>query len=66
MAAGKSGAEEDQGAVRSAICAAGLPAVEMACKVDHCTSVFEGSNVQENLTMDFGGTVGGDSGNKAR
>jgi hypothetical protein len=65
MAAGQSGAEEDQGAVGPAICAAGLPTAEMACWVDLGTSILEGSNVQENWAMDFGGMVGGDSGNKA-
>ncbi len=65
MAAGQSGAEEGQGAGRPAICAAGVPAAEMACRVDLGTSVLEGSNVHKNWAMDFGGMVGGGGGNKA-
>ncbi len=37
----------------------------MVCRVNLGMSVLEGSNVQENWAMDFGGTVGGDGGNEA-
>jgi hypothetical protein len=66
--ADRSGAKEGQGAVRSMICAAGVPAVEMACRVDLGTSVLEGregSNILANWAIDIGGAVGGGSGNKA-
>jgi hypothetical protein len=66
MAAGRSGAEEGRGTVGPAICAAGVPAVEMACGVDPGTSVLEGSNIQKNWATDFGGVVGGGGSNKAR
>jgi hypothetical protein len=59
MVVGRSGAEEGQGAVGSAICAAGKPASEMACGVDQGMSILEGSNVQNLWAMDFGGVVGG-------
>jgi hypothetical protein len=59
MVAGRSRAEEGQGTVGPAICAAGVPTAEMACRVDLGTSVLEGSNVQENWSTDFGGMVGG-------
>jgi hypothetical protein len=67
MAAGRSRAEEGQGTVGPVICtaAAGVPAAEMVCGVDPGTSVLEGSNVQENWAMDFGGMVGWGSGNEA-
>jgi hypothetical protein len=65
MAAGQRGAEEGQGAVRPVICAAGVPAAEMACGVDPGTSVLEGSNVQKNWATDFVGMVGGGGSNKA-
>ncbi len=48
MAVGQSGAEEGQGTVGSAICADGLPATEMAFRVDPGTSILEESNIQEN------------------
>jgi hypothetical protein len=68
MAAGRSGAEEGQGTIGPATCAAaaGVPAAEMACGVDQGMSVLEGSNVQENWAMEFGSVVGGGSGDKAR
>ncbi len=62
---GQSRAEEGQGAVGSAICAAHVPAVEMACGVDPGTSVLEGSNFQKNWVMDFDRVVGGGGSNKA-
>ncbi len=65
MAVGRSGAEEGQGAVGPAICAAGVPAVEMACGVDLGTSILEGSDVQKNWASDFGGVVGGGGGDEA-
>jgi hypothetical protein len=43
MVAGQGRVEEGQGAVQPAICAAGVPAAEMACGVDPGTSVLEGS-----------------------
>ncbi len=61
MAAGQSGAEEGQGAVAPANCAA----AEMACGVDPGASILEGSNVKKNWAMDFGGKVGGDGSNEA-
>ncbi len=57
MVAGQSGVEESQGTVGPAICTAGVPAVEMACRVDLGTSVLEGSNIQKNWATDFGGMV---------
>jgi hypothetical protein len=66
MVAGCSGAEEDHGTVRPALCAAGTPAAEMAWGVNPSTSVFEGSNIQENWAMDIGGVVGGGGGKEAR
>ena len=54
---GQSGAEEGQGIVGPAICAAGVPKAEMACGVDPGTSVLEGSNVMANWA-DIGGAVG--------
>jgi hypothetical protein len=65
MAASQSGVEEGQGTVGTAICAAGVPAAEMACGVDPGMSVLEGSNVQKNWATDFGGVVGGGGGDKA-
>jgi hypothetical protein len=65
MAAGWSRAEEGQGTVGPAICAAGVPAAEMAWGLDLGLSVLEGSNIQENWAMEFGGALGGGSGNKA-
>ena len=50
--------EEVQGSVGPAICAASVPAAEMACRVDPDTSVLEGSNVLANWATDIGGTVG--------
>jgi hypothetical protein len=58
MAAGWSRVEEGQGTVRPAICAAGVPAAEMACGVDPGTSVLEGSKV----LADICGALGGGSG----
>jgi hypothetical protein len=40
------------------VCAAGVPAAEMACRVDPGMSVLEGSAIQENWATDFGGVVG--------
>jgi hypothetical protein len=65
MAVGRSGVEDGQGAVGLAICATGVPAAEMACKVDPSTSVLEGSEVQENWATDFCGMAGGGRSNKA-
>ncbi len=65
MAVGRSRAEEGQGAVGPAICAAGVPAARMACGVDPGTSVLEGSNIQENWATDFGSVVGRGGGDKA-
>ncbi len=65
MAAGWSRAEEGQRAVIPAICAADVPTVEMACRVDLGKSVLEGSNIKENWATNFGGVVGGGGGNKA-
>jgi hypothetical protein len=65
MAAGRSGAEEDQGAVCPTICAAGVPAEKMACRADPGTSVLEGSDVLANWAMDIGSMVGRGSGVKA-
>ncbi len=65
MVVGRSGVEEDQGAVGHAICAAGVPAAEMACGVDLRTSVLEGDDVQKNWPTDFGGVAGGGGGNEA-
>jgi hypothetical protein len=65
---GWSRAEEGQGAVGPGICAAGVPAAEMACRVDPGTSVLEereGSNVLENWAMNIGSTVGGGGGDIA-
>ncbi len=64
-AAGRSGAEEGQGAVGPAICADGVPAVEMACGVDPGMSVLEGSDVLANWATDIGGAVGAGSGYEA-
>jgi hypothetical protein len=64
MAAGQGRAEEGQGAVRLAICAAGVPAVEMACRIDQGMSVLEWSNIQANWELDIGGAMGGDGGDK--
>jgi hypothetical protein len=64
MAAGQSGAEEGQGTVRPTICAAGAPAPDMACRVDPCTSVLEGSNVLAHWATDICMAVGGDGDNK--
>jgi hypothetical protein len=66
MAVGWSRVEEGQGAVEPAICAAGVPTAKMVCRVDPGTSVLVGSDIQENWAMNFGGMVGGGSGNKAR
>jgi hypothetical protein len=65
MAAGQSRAEDGQGAVRHAICAAGVPTGEMACWVDLGTFVLVGSNIQKNWATDFGGMVGRGRGNEA-
>jgi hypothetical protein len=65
MVVGQSGAEEDQGAVGPAICAAGALAAEMACGVDPGTSILEGSNVLANWATDIGNAVGGGSGGTA-
>ncbi len=59
MGVGQSRAEKGQGAVRPAICTTGVPAVEMACRVELGTSVLEGSDVQENWVTDFGGVARG-------
>jgi hypothetical protein len=64
-AAGQSGAEEGQHTNKPAICAAGVPAAEMACGVDWGTSVFGGSNILEHWATENGGAVGRGSGNKA-
>jgi hypothetical protein len=45
---GQSGAEEGQGAVGPAICTAGVPAAEMACRMDLGMSILEGSSVLAN------------------
>jgi hypothetical protein len=66
MAAGGSGAEDGQGTVGPVICAAGVSAAEMACRVDQGTSVLEGSNVEKHWAMDFGNVVGGGGSNKAQ
>jgi hypothetical protein len=66
--AGWSRAEESQGTVRPTICAAGVPAAEMACGVAPGTSDLEGreeSNALANWETDIGGAVGGSSGDKA-
>ncbi len=65
MVAGQSRAEEGQGAVRPVICAASVPAAEMACRMDPGMSVLEGSNVQDNLATYFGGAVVRGGGNEA-
>ncbi len=57
--------EEGQGAVGPAICAADVPAAEMACRVDPGTSVLEGSNILANWAMDISGAVDRGSSNKA-
>jgi hypothetical protein len=44
----QSRAEEGQVAVRPAICTAGAPAADMACRVDPGTSILEGSDVLAN------------------
>jgi hypothetical protein len=59
-----SGEEEGQGAVGPAICAAGVPAAEMACRVDLGTSILEGSKVLANWAIDIGGVAGGGGSNK--
>jgi hypothetical protein len=64
MAAGQSIAEEGQGTVRLAICTAGVPTAEMACGVDPGMCVLEESDILENWATDFGGVVGGGSGDK--
>ncbi len=66
MSVGRSRAEEGQGTVGPAICAAGVLTEEMACRVDLGKSVLEGSNIQEYWAMDFGGMMGRGGGNKAR
>jgi hypothetical protein len=58
MVMGQSRAEEDQGIVVPVICAAGVPTVEMACRVDLGTSVLEGSNIMANWATDIGSAVG--------
>ncbi len=64
MVAGQSRAQEGQGTVGPAICAARVPAAEMACGVDPGTSILEGSDVQKNWATDFGDMVGGGGSNK--
>jgi hypothetical protein len=64
-AAGQSRVEEGQGAVRPAICAAGVPVAHMACGVDQGTSILEESNILANWAMDISGAVGGGGGNSA-
>jgi hypothetical protein len=67
--AGRSVAEEGQGSVGSVICAAGVPAVEMACRVDPGMTILErreGSNVLANWAMDISGAVVRGSGDKTR
>jgi hypothetical protein len=64
MVVGQSRVEAGHGAVRPRICTAGVPAVEMACRLDQGTSVLEGSNVQKNWATNFGGVVGEGGGNK--
>jgi hypothetical protein len=54
----------EPGTVRPTICAAGVPAAEMACGVDP-GSVLEGSNIQKNWATAFGGVVGGGGADKA-
>ncbi len=65
MMVGRSGAEEGQGTVRSAICTAGVPAAEMACGVEPGRSVLERSNVLANWATDIGCLVGRGGGNLA-
>jgi hypothetical protein len=65
-AADQSRAEEGQGTVGPAICAAGVPAAEMACGLDPGTSVLEGSNILANWATDIGNAGGRGGGNKAR
>jgi hypothetical protein len=66
MVAGQSGAREGQGAVRPAICTAGVPAAEMACRVDPGTSVVGGRDIQNNWATDFGSMVSGGGCDEAR
>ncbi len=58
-AAGQGGVEEGQGTVGLTICAAGVPAAEMACGVDPVRSVLEGSNVLAKWATDIGSAGGG-------
>ncbi len=65
-AAGRSEAEEEgQGTIGPTICAAGVPAAEMVCRVDPGMSVLEGSNVLANWATNIGSMVGGGGDDKA-
>ncbi len=59
MAAGWSGAKEGQGTAGPVICAACVPAAEMACWQDPGMSVLEGSNVMANWATDIDSVGGG-------
>jgi hypothetical protein len=63
-AVGQSGAKEGQGAVGPVICAAGVPAAEMACGVNLGMSILEGRNILANWATDIGNAVGTGSSNK--
>jgi hypothetical protein len=64
--AGRRGGEETQGAVRPAIGAVGVPAANMACRVNLGTPVsLKRSAVLANWSTDIGGAVGRGSSNNA-